>query len=364
MSEFLQDSIMLAAYAAMGAFYLTVLVLFVLGRPLSRNKSRHGRVVELVLGMCESFVVLDYAGRMAVGIAGLAGTEPLWAERLLMYADNLTFVVVCLMGYTIITKRYPRRWMAALAIGPAVLLAAADLLLGGQSGWMPSVASGYCVVLVMVMMIHYVMLIRRYADTMQSLYSNTEGRTLNWYLWMQIPLVVNMLMFFLLGSQHLLLHLLYLAVEAVCSGLILCFILRLRFSPEEEAAEEGEEMPEAYELKEAPEALERIAARLEELRPSGYYLDSELSLQQLSQLVGTNRTYLSYYFNHVEHLTFYAFVNRLRLEHACQLLHEPGQKPGQVWMDCGFGNEATFRKLFINTYGCTPSQYYREHTAR
>jgi len=83
------------------------------------------------------------------------------------------------------------------------------------------------------------------------------------------------------------------------------------------------------------------------------YLQHDLTLAQLCEAVGTNRTYLSYYFTQ-QGITYNAYINRLRIEHferifsdsittmrpitATQLAHESGFK--------SYSTFATAFKLF------------------
>lgn len=93
------------------------------------------------------------------------------------------------------------------------------------------------------------------------------------------------------------------------------------------------------------------------LERKGYYLDSDVSIDWIAQKLGTNRHYVSDYFNKVLHITFNDYINTLRLEHAARLLKEGRMSLAQIAYSSGFNNDHTFRRLFKARYGCSPSQY-------
>lgn len=86
------------------------------------------------------------------------------------------------------------------------------------------------------------------------------------------------------------------------------------------------------------------------------YCNPELTLADLALAIGTNRTYLSKWF--VEHdTTFYNYINGLRIDYAGQLLLSTDYAVTLIQLKSGFVNKSTFRKYFMDRYGCTPSEY-------
>jgi len=92
------------------------------------------------------------------------------------------------------------------------------------------------------------------------------------------------------------------------------------------------------------------------------WLNPSLTLQDLAIALNTNRTYLSEYFHKILGTTFYDYVNRFRLEYACEiLLHEPDLSILQIGEKSGFNSISTFRRAFEKHIGCTPAKYRKQH---
>ena len=103
-------------------------------------------------------------------------------------------------------------------------------------------------------------------------------------------------------------------------------------------------------------------SRLEEcMSEEQIYLNPKLTLSELALKVGTNRTYLSNYINQELHSTFFDFVNSRRLTFATELLLTTNYTLEVIAEKSGFNSLSTFRRCFLQTHGCSPSVYKREH---
>ncbi len=89
------------------------------------------------------------------------------------------------------------------------------------------------------------------------------------------------------------------------------------------------------------------------------YLKPDLTLNDLAQALGSNRTYVSNYLSQVLHQTFYDYVNQQRIEHmSLPLLQQhPEYKLEYIAAQSGFASMSTFRRAFIKITGQTPGQY-------
>ena len=91
------------------------------------------------------------------------------------------------------------------------------------------------------------------------------------------------------------------------------------------------------------------------------YIDQHISDEQLSLSTAANElnvstTYLSRYFKERMHIGYLDYVSRKRIELAKQLLLEEKCAIKDVAIRVGFGNDATFRRVFKKYEGTTPSR--------
>lgn len=93
------------------------------------------------------------------------------------------------------------------------------------------------------------------------------------------------------------------------------------------------------------------------------YLDPELSLISLSDILETNRTYLSKLINLNFNCSFSEFVNNLRVDYAVRKIKEEKR----TWSSlkelseaCGYSTQASFIRNFTKITGMTPSQFVAE----
>lgn len=87
------------------------------------------------------------------------------------------------------------------------------------------------------------------------------------------------------------------------------------------------------------------------------YLNPKLKLSDVALSVGTNRTYLSRYFNRENGQTFYDYVNNYRIKYAEELLVSTSSNLLEIAERAGFNSQSTFRRVFVATHGCSPAEY-------
>lgn len=103
--------------------------------------------------------------------------------------------------------------------------------------------------------------------------------------------------------------------------------------------------------------------QMKKLEEEEFYLDPDVSIDYLAERLGSNRHYVSDYLNQILKMPFYTYVNSLRLEHAERLLRTSNDKASAIGYLSGFNSEATYRRLFKERYGCTPTQYTKRVAA-
>lgn len=90
------------------------------------------------------------------------------------------------------------------------------------------------------------------------------------------------------------------------------------------------------------------------------HLNPHLSLNDVAEAIGTNRTYLSRHFNQTLHTTFFDFVNLLRVRHAQHLLQDSNQTIEAIATNSGFNSAGTFRRVFQRICGISPSDWRKQ----
>ena len=88
------------------------------------------------------------------------------------------------------------------------------------------------------------------------------------------------------------------------------------------------------------------------------FLNSDLKLQDVADLLGTNRTYLTDNIKAATGQTFTQYVNTYRVEYAKELLSShPDEKISAIWVESGFATESSFFRTFKAVTGTTPSEW-------
>jgi AraC-like DNA-binding protein len=89
-----------------------------------------------------------------------------------------------------------------------------------------------------------------------------------------------------------------------------------------------------------------------------YYLELELTLNNLAEVSGIPSRYLSQIINQYKQMSFYDYINGLRIEHACKLLTEDSKKTIlEILYESGFNSKTSFNTSFKKHTGLTPSQF-------
>lgn len=124
--------------------------------------------------------------------------------------------------------------------------------------------------------------------------------------------------------------------------------------PQPVAEQPIEPEPEELKLQQEAAFAERMYLLFEK---EHVYLNPRLRLSELATLLGTNRTYLSQYFNQNCESTFYDFVNDYRIHHAKLLLHSTDDTLETIAMNSGFNSLSTFRRAFVQREGMSPIEF-------
>jgi AraC-like DNA-binding protein len=89
-----------------------------------------------------------------------------------------------------------------------------------------------------------------------------------------------------------------------------------------------------------------------------------LSAADLAAELGMTESRFSRFFRRATGNTFTDFVNRIRVNRACQLLMDTDRLVTHICYEVGFNNIANFNRRFLEIKGVTPSEFRREASRR
>ena len=94
------------------------------------------------------------------------------------------------------------------------------------------------------------------------------------------------------------------------------------------------------------------------IRDKSLYLEEHLTMNDLIDIMHTNKNYLSEVIARSEYKSFYRLINTLRIEHACKIINnDTSVKLEQVAIESGFSSGSAFSQIFKRVMNVTPKEY-------
>ena len=127
---------------------------------------------------------------------------------------------------------------------------------------------------------------------------------------------------------------------------------------EEELLTNSETEHEIVSEKEVPRSYTEFIERVDNWIKTDGYVQQGLTIKELSEILYTNRTYLSAYIKTTYKMTFREWITGLRLEYAKNILKEhPEINIQKLAESSGFLSRSNFIKSFTEKEGCTPGKW-------
>jgi AraC-like DNA-binding protein len=127
---------------------------------------------------------------------------------------------------------------------------------------------------------------------------------------------------------------------------------------EEEPQRDTETDTEAVSEQEIPVSYTEITEKINNWIKTDGYIRQGLTIKELSEILHTNRTYLSAYIKTTYKMTFREWITGLRLEYAKNMLKEhPEINVQKLAESSGFLSRSNFIKSFTEKEGCTPAKW-------
>lgn len=239
-------------------------------------------------------------------------------------------------------------------------------IIDGENDMFPShVAGVLSMVYVVYFLIWYSKEYHNYVRRLRLEYSDISSRDIFWSWWCFSGLAIQIVVFVVEQFfWSFTFEIVYIIMSIVNAGYI-CFSSS-RYKPldidivPEITVDAHEEMPndDVHEVQSEEKAFYGIIEqKLEALcEKKQLYLEPDLTRETLCSRLSIGRTYLSLYLSS-RGLSFYKYINTLRVEYAVSLMRENPEMPvREVCRLSGFRSQTTFRKVFQDVLGCKPSE--------
>ncbi|MBQ2793383.1 MAG: AraC family transcriptional regulator [Clostridia bacterium] len=92
------------------------------------------------------------------------------------------------------------------------------------------------------------------------------------------------------------------------------------------------------------------------------HFTEDITLGKVGEALGYNPKYVSACFSMIDGISFRDFLNSLRIERAKALLITTDSTVLTIALECGFKNESTFHRVFLDATGTTPAKYRKSRS--
>ena len=207
-------------------------------------------------------------------------------------------------------------------------------------------------------------LIIRHQKNIANFYSNLENRSILWVKYMLYSIVITSFMsivFNILGRSFFLNTPLILVIPSLIFSVLLFFIGFQGYMQNHTVSDLELDVLQGETVSAKKINTEKLKEKLTELfSKEMVYKNSDLKITQVSEMLNTNRTYISKLINTEFSCTFSEFVNRYRVEEAKRLLREESSKNyslDYISEKSGFGSMVNFMRVFREIEGKTPGHF-------
>jgi len=204
-------------------------------------------------------------------------------------------------------------------------------------------------------------IIIRHHKMLRDRYSSTEKMTVRWVQIFNITLFLSVLAssaLTVIGRTSFVDSPLRLLFPSIIFSVVLFSLGALGNYQKQVIVRESNETsdpPEAIDARIPPKLKEELIAFFENRNA---FLDKDLTIWDVAEKLGTNRTYVSRIINRDFGLTFSAFVNRYRIAYIKRLLDENPNYPADDLADIGgFGSPTSLYRAFLTAEKISMSEY-------
>ncbi len=95
---------------------------------------------------------------------------------------------------------------------------------------------------------------------------------------------------------------------------------------------------------------------------SEHFSDENISIDTVSKDLYISKSYISKIFSSKLDYNFREYINTLRISKAKKYLANTDMKIIDIMYDCGFKNQSSFNRIFLNDCNLTPTEYRKQKT--
>jgi len=212
----------------------------------------------------------------------------------------------------------------------------------------------------------------KHQKNLMDLVSYRSGKlTLNWLKILSISFLTACFVLFVLGGLNMIGSYIPFDPYIVIFGFMAVFSIAYSFYGIKQPAIFGEVVKDQKDAGKSParylksglkeqqadKYLQKLIAHMEHKKP---YLDSDLTIHDLSRQTGIPRHYITEVLNEKYKRNFFTFINEYRVKEAIARMSAPEFKNYTILaiaFDSGFNSKSTFNTFFKNFTGKTPSGY-------
>lgn len=208
-------------------------------------------------------------------------------------------------------------------------------------------------------------LIKKYADRAKQFYSDMQDGKYNNAKWLNYSIIVMgvaAIIFTVLGRSFLMHKDVFISVGWTVFSAMLFMIgyLGIKQKPINPGFDLSEEQETAEQLSEISSSAENIVLQnlILQFEQNKLYLNNDLTIMDVVQVVGTNRTYLSALINQRYNQNFCSYVNSFRVEALKELVLTNTTCAYEVLAEsCGFGSVSSMKRAVSSSTGLSISEW-------
>ncbi|MCA1759283.1 MAG: AraC family transcriptional regulator, partial [Bacteroidales bacterium] len=207
-------------------------------------------------------------------------------------------------------------------------------------------------------------LVLHYNKRVANFYSNLESKTIIWVKYLLYSFVATSTMSIvanLIGRNYFTDSLVLLLIPSLIFSTLLFFIGLQGYMQNHtvvDLVKDEDAQPQVNQKKINAVQLQNKLLELFEREKA--YRKPELKITEVSQLLGTNRSYVSALINNEFSCSFNEFVNKYRIAEAKRMMKEDSIEKyslNYIAESVGFGSVGTFIRVFKDMEGITPGRY-------